>query len=93
MVGILKARIYIVNDNNYFQTAAVFDSKIFLRSLPRLFPISFDCIPGFWFLLFSFYDLISNDSYVVLDTMYVLYYFLRNLCILSLWMNDAKIRR
>ena len=32
-----------------------------LRSLPRLFPISLDCLPGFWFLLFSFYAL-SNDT-------------------------------
>ena len=32
-----------------------------LRSLPRLFPISPDCLPGFWFLLFSFYAL-SNDT-------------------------------
>ena len=32
-----------------------------LRSLPRLFPISIDCLPGFWFLLFSFYAL-SNDT-------------------------------
>ena len=24
-----------------------------LRSLPRQFPISFDCLPGFWFLLYS----------------------------------------
>ena len=31
-----------------------------LLSLPRLFPISLDCLPGFWFLLFSFYAL-SND--------------------------------
>ena len=31
-----------------------------LRSLPRLLPISLDCLPGFWFLLFSFYAL-SND--------------------------------
>ena len=28
---------------------------------PRLFPISLDCLPGFWFLLFSFYAL-SNDT-------------------------------
>ena len=27
----------------------------------RLFPISLDCLPGFWFLLFSFYAL-SNDT-------------------------------
>ena len=32
-----------------------------LLSLPRLFPISLDCLPGFWFLLFSFYAL-SNDT-------------------------------
>ena len=32
-----------------------------LRSLPRLFPISLDCLPGFRFLLFSFYAL-SNDT-------------------------------
>ena len=32
-----------------------------LHSLPRLFPISLDCLPGFWFLLFSFYAL-SNDT-------------------------------
>ena len=32
-----------------------------LRSLPRLFPISLDCLPGFWFLLLSFYAL-SNDT-------------------------------
>ena len=32
-----------------------------LRSLPRLLPISLDCLPGFWFLLFSFYAL-SNDT-------------------------------
>ena len=32
-----------------------------LRSLPRLFPISLDCLPEFWFLLFSFYAL-SNDT-------------------------------
>ena len=32
-----------------------------LHSLSRLFPISLDCLPGFWFLLFSFYDL-SNDT-------------------------------
>ena len=32
-----------------------------LLSLPRLFPISLDCLPGFWFLLFSFYVL-SNDT-------------------------------
>ena len=29
--------------------------------LPRHFPISLDCLPGFWFLLFSFYAL-SNDT-------------------------------
>ena len=28
---------------------------------PWLFPISLDCLPGFWFLLFSFYAL-SNDT-------------------------------
>ena len=28
-----------------------------VRSLPRLIPISLDCLPGFWFLLFSFYAL------------------------------------
>ena len=32
-----------------------------LHSLPRLLPISLDCLPGFWFLLFSFYAL-SNDT-------------------------------
>ena len=32
-----------------------------LHSLPRLFPISLDCLPGVWFLLFSFYAL-SNDT-------------------------------
>ena len=32
-----------------------------LRSLSRLFPISLDCLPGFWLLLFSFYAL-SNDT-------------------------------
>ena len=32
-----------------------------LHSLRRLFPISLDCLPGFWFLLFSFYAL-SNDT-------------------------------
>ena len=32
-----------------------------LHSLPRLFPISLDCPPGFWLLLFSFYAL-SNDT-------------------------------
>ena len=32
-----------------------------LRPLPRLFPISLDCLPRFWFLLFSFYAL-SNDT-------------------------------
>ena len=32
-----------------------------LHSLPRLFPIFLDCLPGFWFLLFSFYAL-SNDT-------------------------------
>ena len=32
-----------------------------LHSLPRLFPISLDCLPGFWFLLFTFYAL-SNDT-------------------------------
>ena len=32
-----------------------------LHSLHRLFPISLDCLPGFWFLLFSFYAL-SNDT-------------------------------
>ena len=32
-----------------------------LHSLPRLFPSSLDCLPGFWFLLFSFYAL-SNDT-------------------------------
>ena len=32
-----------------------------LHSLPRLFPISLDCLPGFWFLLFLFYAL-SNDT-------------------------------
>ena len=32
-----------------------------LRSLSRLFPISLDCLPGFWFLLFSFYAR-SNDT-------------------------------
>ena len=32
-----------------------------LHSLPRFFPISLDCPPGFWFLLFSFYAL-SNDT-------------------------------
>ena len=32
-----------------------------LLSLPSLFPISLDCLPGFWFLLFSFYAL-SNDT-------------------------------
>ena len=32
-----------------------------LCSIPRLFPISLDCLPGFWFLLFSFYAL-SNDT-------------------------------
>ena len=32
-----------------------------LHSLPRLFPISLDCLPGFWFLLFSVYAL-SNDT-------------------------------
>ena len=32
-----------------------------LHSLARLFPISLDCLPGFWFLLFSFYAL-SNDT-------------------------------
>ena len=31
------------------------------HSLPRLLPISLDCLPGFWFLLFSFYAL-SNDT-------------------------------
>ena len=30
-------------------------------SLPRLFPIFFDCLPGFWFLLLSCYAL-SNDT-------------------------------
>ena len=33
-----------------------------LHSLPRLLPISLDCLPGFWFLLFSFYAL-SNDTW------------------------------
>ena len=32
-----------------------------LRSIPRLFPISRDCLPGFLFLLFSCYAL-SNDT-------------------------------
>ena len=32
-----------------------------LYSLPRLFPISLDCLPAVWFLLFSFYAL-SNDT-------------------------------
>ena len=33
-----------------------------LHSLPRLrIPVSLDCLPGFWFLLFSFYAL-SNDT-------------------------------
>ena len=32
-----------------------------LHSLPRLFPIFLDCLPEFWFLLFSFYAL-SNDT-------------------------------
>ena len=32
-----------------------------LLSLPRLFPISLNCLPGFWFLLFSFHAL-SNDT-------------------------------
>ena len=32
-----------------------------LRFLSKLFPISLDCLPGFWFLLFSFYAL-SNDT-------------------------------
>ena len=31
-----------------------------LRSLPRLFPISLDCLPGFRFLLFSFYALLND---------------------------------
>ena len=32
-----------------------------LRSLPRLSPNSLDCLPGFWFLLFSF-NALSNDT-------------------------------
>ena len=32
------------------------------RSLPRLFLISLDCLPGFWFLLFSFFALL-NDTF------------------------------
>ena len=36
-----------------------------LCSLPNLFPISFECLPGFWFLLFSFYAL---EWHLVLDT-------------------------
>ena len=32
-----------------------------LHSLHRLFPNSLDCLPGFWFLLFSFYAL-PNDT-------------------------------
>ena len=32
-----------------------------LHSIPRLSPISLDCLPGFWFLLFSFYAP-SNDT-------------------------------
>ena len=31
-----------------------------LRSLPRLFPISLNCLPGFWFSLFSFYALLND---------------------------------
>ena len=31
-----------------------------LHSLPRLFPISLDCLPGFWFLVFLFYALLND---------------------------------
>ena len=37
-----------------------------LLSLPRLFPISLDCLPGFWFLLLSFYAV--SKWHLVLDT-------------------------
>ena len=48
----------IFSTNILFQT----QTHLFkLHSLPRLFPISLDCLPGFWFLLFSFYAL-SNDT-------------------------------
>ena len=36
-------------------------SKLRSLSIDRLLPISLDCLPGFWFLLFSFYAL-SNDT-------------------------------
>ena len=45
---------------NFLYQYSVPDSKHTsskLRSLSRLFPISLDCLPGFWFLLFSFYAL------------------------------------
>ena len=51
-----------------------------LRSLPRLFPISLDCLPRFWFLLFSFYAL-SIDILLLLLLGDVLLVWQRRSCV------------
>ena len=53
------SRRLCTNNKTTIQLNNYINSK--LHSLPRLFPISLDCLPGFWFLLFSFYAL-SNDT-------------------------------
>ena len=48
-----------------------------LHSLPRLFPISLDCLPGFWFLLFSFYAYRMTPSvrHRAIEVHYYYYYY------------------
>ena len=49
-----------------------------LHSLPRLFPISLDCLPGFWFLLFSFYAhrMTPSVRHRVIEVHYYYYYYI-----------------
>ena len=44
---------------------------------PRLFPISLDCLPGFWFLLFSFmpYRMTPSVRHRAIEVHYYYYYF------------------
>ena len=48
-----------------------------LLSLPRLFPISLDCLPGFWFLLFSFmpYRMTPSVRHRAIEVYYYYYYY------------------